>query len=121
MKTITIAFFFVSVFFAAPVVAQGYQLKFKIINNTGDDLFGVFVSDTETDDWGEDIIPYDIFESGTMVNVTIPINDQTLCEYDIRIEENSDDSVVFEGLDFCDLSVLTLTKGRNGVIYYTVE
>ena len=103
------------------MVAQDYELRFDIVNKTGADLFGVFVTDTQTNDWGDDIIPYDIFKNGMVVNIIIPIDDQTLCEYDIRIEEDSETAIEFEGLDFCDLQVLTLSKGRNGVIYYTVE
>ena len=63
---------------------------------------GVFAS--------EDILPDDIFEAGTTLTVTIPINKQTICEQDIKItfSENDDNPLIFENIDFCTLDKMIL-------------
>ncbi|SRX54928.1 hypothetical protein [Aequorivita sp. CIP111184] len=121
MKKITFLFFFISSFFATSMFAQNYELRFDIVNHTGLSLYGIYVTDTNTNNWGDDIIPYDRFEDNTMVNVSIPIDNQTLCAYDIRIADDAQNSVEFTNVDFCELQVLTLLMDENGNLYYIVE
>ncbi|MCZ4319347.1 hypothetical protein O4H26_10115 [Aequorivita viscosa] len=121
MKKFAFLFLFVSTFFASSMVAQNYELRFDIVNHTGIDLYGVYVTDTDQNNWGDDIIPDAMFENNTMVNVSIPIDNQTLCAYDIRITDEDDNSVEFTDVDFCELQTLTLLMDNAGNLYYTVE
>lgn len=121
MKKFTLAFFFFSMFFATPIVAQDYELRFDIVNKTEINLYGIYVTDVNTGGWGNDIIPNDMFEHDTVVTVSIDVDNNTLCEYDIRITDDSEDSVEFSDVDFCELETLTLLMDNNGDLYYTVE
>lgn len=121
MKKITILFLLVAVFFTASMNAQNYELKFDVVNHTGLSLYGVYITDTNQNNWGDDIIPYDRFETDTMVNVSIPIDDETLCNYDVRITDDEGNSVDFSDVDFCILQTLTLLMDSEGNLYYTVE
>jgi hypothetical protein len=107
--------------YAASLFAQNLQLHFDIVNATGIDLYGVYVSESAVDEWGDDIIPYATFDDGTTVTVSIPVDDETLCVYDIKVTDTEDNSVVFPEIDFCDVNILTFFAGSDGGIYYRTE
>ena len=86
-----IKFFLLSLLFSVSAFAQKDYLTFYIENNTTTDLYGIYVTGTDSDSWGEDILPDDIFEAGTTLTVTIPINKSTLCEQDIQITFSEND------------------------------
>lgn len=62
-----------------------------------------------------------LLENETVVTVSIPIDDETFCAYDIRITDDEGNAVEFTGVDFCELEVLTLLMNSNGDLYYTLE
>lgn len=114
--------FFTSILFSISAFSQKDQLTFYIENKTATDLYGIYVTGIDDDSWGEDILPDDIFEAGTTLTVTIPINKQTICEQDIKItfSENDDNPLIFENIDFCTLDKLILTQ-KGKTIYYTLD
>ena len=117
-----IKFFLLSLLFSISAFSQKDYLTFYIENNTTTDLYGIYVTGTDSDSWGEDILPDDIFEAGTTLTVTIPINKSTLCEQDIQItfSENDKNPLVFENIDFCSLDKMILTQ-KGKTIYYTLD
>jgi hypothetical protein len=102
--------------------AQKDYLTFYIENNTNTDLYGIYVTGNDSDSWGEDILPDDVFEAGTTLTVTIPINKSTICEQDIQItfSENDKNPLIFENIDFCTLDKMILTQ-KGKTIYYTLD
>lgn len=112
---------FVSLFFVTALSAQYGELKFAIVNNSGIDLYGVFLSESLDDNWGEDIIPGDVFDNESIVEVAIPINDETLCVYDIKITDHVGEGVIFPEIDFCEVSMITFFVGDDGEVYYKTE
>ncbi|MFM7091218.1 MAG: hypothetical protein ACKOZZ_10475 [Bacteroidota bacterium] len=114
--------FFTSILFSISAFSQKDQLTFYIENKTATDLYGIYVTGIDNDSWGEDILPDDIFEAGTTLTVTIPINKQTICEQDIKItfSENDDNPLIFENIDFCTLDKMILTQ-KGKTIYYTLD
>jgi hypothetical protein len=121
MKTKTLALLFLGWSYVIPLFAQNLQLHFDIVNDTGLDLYGVYVSESAVNEWGDDIIPYDTFSNGSTVTVSIPVDDETLCVYDIKVTDTEDNSVVFSEIDFCDVSALTFFAGSDGEIYYRTK
>jgi len=111
-----------SLLFSISAFSQKDQLTFYIENKTATDLYGIYVTGIDNDSWGEDILPDDIFEAGTTLTVTIPINKQTICEQDIKItfSENDDNPLIFENIDFCTLDKMILTQ-KGKTIYYTLD
>ncbi len=104
------------------LISQKNQLTFYVENRTASDLYGIFVSDITEDSWGEDILPDNIFESGTILTITIPITKSTICEQDIKLtfSEDDDNPLIFENIDFCSLEKLILTQ-KNNKIYYELQ
>ncbi|WP_452224762.1 hypothetical protein [Lacinutrix chionoecetis] len=121
MKTKTFILTFVSLFFLTGMFAQDLHLKFKIVNNSGVTLNGVYVSETVKEEWGEDIIPENYFPNNSTVEVSIPITDKTLCIYDIKITDRDDEGRVFPEIDFCEVSMITFFTGEDGDVYYKTE
>lgn len=121
MKIKSLLCFFITCLVITSSFAQDYVLKFEITNDTGIDLFGVYVTPSAVDNWGEDIIPGDTFDADTTVTVTIPVNSETLCVYDIKVTDYADEGVVFSEIDFCELSKLVFYQGTDGQIYYSKQ
>ena len=98
------------------------ELTFEIENNTKTSMYGVFVNGSKEKAWGEDILPEDTFEEGTVVTVTIPILGGTTCKQDIMItfSEDDDNPLIFTKIDFCRLTKMILTESK-GKIFYTLE
>lgn len=117
-----IKFFLLSLLFSVSAIAQKDYLTFYIENNTTTDFYGIYVTSNDSDSWGEDILPDEVFEAGTTLTVTIPINKSTLCEQDIQItfSENDKNPLVFENIDFCSLDKMILTQ-KGKTIYYTLD
>ncbi|NBU35674.1 MAG: hypothetical protein EBS35_03750 [Bacteroidetes bacterium] len=111
-----------SLLFSVSAFAQKDYLTFYIENKTTTDLYGIYVTGTDNDSWGEDILPDEIFEAGTILTVTIPINKATVCEQDIKITFSEDDKnpLIFENIDFCTLDKMILTQ-KGKTIYYTLD
>jgi hypothetical protein len=109
-------------FSVSAAFAQKDYLTFYIENNTTTDFYGIYVTSNDSDSWGEDILPDEVFEAGTTLTVTVPINKSTLCEQDIQItfSENDKNPLVFENIDFCSLDKMILTQ-KGKTIYYTLD
>ena len=99
MKTTTLSLLFVSLFFVAALTAQNPELKFTIVNKSGIDLYQVFLSESLNDKWGKDIIPGDFFANASSVNVAIPVDNNTLCMYDIKLTDEYGEGVIFTKID----------------------
>ncbi len=60
-KTLFVFAMFVALMISSSLKAQTF-LDFTLVNNTGEDLYGVYVSETVNESWGSDIIPTDILK-----------------------------------------------------------
>ena len=115
----------VTLVFAATTWTQAQTvLDFKLVNNTGEDFYAVYLTDTGTQDWGEDILPQDIVRDGAIVDITFEyVDDETLCEWDLRLthDESEEDYIYINEIDLCEVSVLTLYIDEDGDYAFKVE
>ncbi len=115
----------VALVFAATTWTQAQTvLDFKLVNNTGKDFYAVYLTETTTQDWGEDILPEDIVKDGATVEITFEyVDDETLCEWDLRLthDESEEDYIYINEIDLCEVSVLTLYIDEDGEYAFTVE
>ena len=115
----------VALIFAATTWTQAQTvLDFKLVNNTGEDFYGVYLTETTTDNWGEDILPQDIVEDGAVVSVTFEyVDDETLCIWDLRLthDESEEEWIYIEEIDLCEVSVLTLYIDEDGDYAFITE
>ena len=115
LKTFLIAMLFVN----ASVFAQ--ELTFNMTNSTGVDLLYIQVSDSDTESWGEDIIPGDVFLDGDTFEVTLPVDEDTICLHDLKVTDFEENYVVLEGVDLCEISDITLVYDEDGVLNWQLE
>lgn len=81
----------VALVFAATTWTQAQTvLDFKLVNNTGYTFYGVYLTDTDTEDWGEDILPEAMVEDGDTIDITFDyIDDETICTWDLKLTEDA--------------------------------
>jgi hypothetical protein len=114
----------VTLVFAATTWSQAQTiLDFKLVNNTGEDFYAVYLTETTTKNWGEDILPEDIVKDGDTIEITFEyIDDETLCSWDLRLthDESEEDYIYINEIDLCEVSVLTLYI-EDGEYVFKVE
>ncbi|MFZ9236861.1 MAG: hypothetical protein ACO22X_11640 [Algoriphagus sp.] len=115
----------VALVFAATTWTQAQTvLDFKLVNNTGEDFYAVYLTETTTTNWGEDILPEDIVEDGDTIAIKFEyVNDETLCIWDLRLthDESEEDYIYINEIDLCEVSVLTLYIDEDGDYAFKVE
>ena len=115
----------VALLFAATTWTQAQTiLDFKLVNDTGKDFYAVYLTDTDTQDWGEDILPEDIVKDGDTIDITFDyVGDETLCIWDLRLthDASEEDYIYINEIDLCEVSILTLYIDENGEYAYKVE
>ena len=104
MKTLVSAMF-VSVAVSAPAFAE--DLVFNLSNSSSLNLQELYVSASDTEAWGEDILGRDVLASGEAGDVTIA-DGRDVCGYDMRFV--MDNGSTIEGsADLCENSVFTIS------------
>ena len=115
----------VALVFAATTWTQAQTiLDFKLVNNTGEDFYAVYLTETTTTNWGEDILPQDIVRDGAIVDITFEyVDDETLCIWDLRLthDASEEDYIYINEIDLCEVSVLTLYIDEDGDYAFKVE
>jgi hypothetical protein len=102
--------------FFSPKNSSAQALTFDVINNTGVTLVDVFVTPAETNNWGNDILPNNLFENGSTVTVNIPADYGTTCMFDMKITDGAGGHITFTGIDACKL--ITLQINGDGTYSY---
>lgn len=107
-KFIFLASVFAALFLFHTGSSNSQALYFFVTNNTGVTLNNIYVTPSETTDWGSDILPSDLFEDQTSVRVDIPADYGTTCLFDMKITDLEGNAVIFTGMDACKLHTLII-------------
>lgn len=95
------------------LVAQGRNLDFELLNRTPYVVTHIFVSPSNSDTWGEDIMGKDVLGVGESVEIEFSRSERE-CRWDLKIVDEDEDEIVWTGLDLCTASHITLMY-ENGV------
>ncbi len=88
--------------------AVAEDLQFQLINQTGYNVTGFYVSHTGTNQWEENLMPQGyVLAPGYYVDVNIR-DGLLVCEYDIAIVFDSGDQINDYELDLCELGSYTV-------------
>jgi hypothetical protein len=96
--------------------SSAQALTYDVVNNTGVTLVDVFVTPSETNNWGNDILPNSLFENGATISVTIPADYGSTCMFDMKITDAAGGHITFTGIDACRL--ITLQINGDGTYQY---
>jgi hypothetical protein len=85
---------------------------FNVANNSSIVLTHVYVSPSDTADWGDDIMGRDVLNAGENVNVTFARFDGTTCLYDVQVIGQQGQSGVLYKIDLCSISNVSFSDGN---------
>jgi hypothetical protein len=90
---------------AAPAAFAGTQ-DFTLINQTGVDIYSLYISESSNDDWEEDVLGEDTLPDGDRVDISF--SGRSACLWDMMVTDDEDGNVTWEGIDLCKSSVVVL-------------
>lgn len=93
-------------------------LTYDVVNNTGFTLSDIYVSPAESQKWGNDILPYDVFENGKTIRITIPPEFGKTCFFDMKITDTEGGHITFTNIDACKMVKLQING--DGTFEYLV-
>ncbi|MBX7046245.1 MAG: hypothetical protein K1X86_10440 [Ignavibacteria bacterium] len=105
--------------FFSPKNSSAQALTFDVVNNTGVTLVDIFVTPAESNNWGNDILPNDLFDNGSTVTVNIPADYGQTCMFDMKITDGAGGHITFTGIDACKL--IKLQINGDGTFSYLAE
>jgi hypothetical protein len=97
--------------------SQRRNLDFKLINKTGLIIAELYLSTSDDDEWGEDVLGKDILKDAEEVDIEFSSR-ETKCIWDLKIVDEDEDEVEWTKINLCEASVITLKyeKGKPTAI-----
>jgi hypothetical protein len=86
---------------------QRRNLDFTLVNKTGLTIMEVYLSPTNDDEWGEDVMGKDVLANGEKVDITFS-SGETECNWDLKIVDEDKDDVEWTKLNLCTANEITL-------------
>lgn len=80
---------------------------FTLINKTGFEIYSVYVSPNNADEWGEDILGRDTLGTGESVDIEFSRKEKAKM-WDLRVEDKKGDFIEWEDFDLAKISKITL-------------
>ena len=88
--------------------AQAYNQGVKIFNDGRNDIHYVHITPIEWDDWGDDLLGYQVVEPGDEIRVDLALYDGA-CVYDVLITFDTPrglEDVMLWGVDLCESDMI---------------
>jgi hypothetical protein len=82
---------------------------FTLSNNSSVDLAYVYVSPSDTNSWGSDIMGTGLLPSGQAANVTFGAFDGATCSYDIKVVSTGGAEGYLYKVDLCSVSQVSFS------------
>lgn len=86
----------------------------EVVNNTGVDIYKLYSSQAQTDDWEEDVLREGILYDGESITINFKLFDESSLVWDFRIEDSDGNYINFYDIDFSDCD----TNGGKLVLEY---
>lgn len=92
---------------------------FTVVNKTGVEIYGLYVSPADQDEWGEDILGKDTLPAGESTDIEFDAEEKT-AKWDLRVLDKEGNSIDWSDLDLTEISKVTLHY-ENGKATAKVE
>ena len=109
MKKLMLTGFFL--FLGVFAVSAQNQPTVRIVNNTGHQIYFIFISPSDNETWGEDLLGEDILENGQTFTYQLPQPLNRVNVYDIRLEDEDEDAY----------TKMKITMTNNARIVFTID
>lgn len=90
----------------APAPAGGAQ-DFKLVNKTGVVISSLYVSPSDKDEWGEDILGKDVLGDGESADIKFK-RSETAAKWDLKIEDSNGETIEWTDLNLLEIEKITL-------------
>ncbi len=93
--------------------ARAGDQDFSLVNKTGYQIDNLYVSRHSSRNWGQEIMGRNaVLEDGDTYEVNFPRNAQA-CHYDLKVAYHDGTEAVWNDLDLCSISTVTLFYDRR--------
>lgn len=89
----------------APSLLAGTQ-DFVLVNHTGVEIYRLYISETTTDEWEEDVLGDNTLPDGERMDITF--EGRSACMWDVRVEDEEGSAQEWNSLNLCEVSVVVL-------------
>jgi hypothetical protein len=110
MKKLIFAIAVVLCFTALNNTLNAQTQNFSITNNTGMILIDVFISESDAENWGSDVIPKDMILDGETFDFTFTDVSPEKCSWDIMFTADDGVKYYMRHVDLCSITTITLSK-----------
>ncbi|HEX2786894.1 MAG TPA: hypothetical protein VHP32_03245 [Ignavibacteria bacterium] len=110
MKKSLLYLFLLGALFILNSSVQAQNQNFSMTNNTGMTLIDVFISPSDSDSWGPDVIPKDMILDGETFDFTFTDVSAEQCMWDIMFTADDGVKYYMKGVNLCEITTITLTK-----------
>ncbi len=93
------------------VSAQGAQ-DFVVVNRTGVEIYALYITPHNADEWGEDILGADTLLAGEELLITFSRKERAKL-WDLRVEDEDGNFIEWDRLNLLEISKVTLYY-KNG-------
>ena len=90
---------------AAGSALAGTQ-DFTLVNQTGVEIYRLYISETTNQDWEEDVLGDQVLPDGSRID--IDFHGRNACLWDMMVTDDEDNSVEWTGINLCESSVVVL-------------
>ena len=105
--SLIVAFSVLALVLTATAVARTGDQDFTLHNETGVEIYELYVSPTSADDWEEDVLGVETLPSGDSVKITF--NDrEKRGKWDLKVVDSKGNSIEWEALNLIEISDVTL-------------
>lgn len=80
---------------------------FTLVNNTGVDINNLYISPSNQDEWGDDVLGQDQLADGQSANIKFA-HDAEDCVWDFMVKDEKGTGVQWTDIDLCKYSTITL-------------
>lgn len=99
----TLALFFAALL-SGPALA-GTQ-DFMLVNQTGVEIYSLYLSETTNDDWEEDVLGDRVLPHGSRLDINF--HGRNACMWDMLITDSDDNEIEWTAINLCEASVVVL-------------
>lgn len=94
----------IGIFIVGNSEKETLSFNLSVVNDTGIDIYALYASQPEVDDWEEDILADEVLCDGDTIDVEFTVTEDTL-DWDFAIEDIEGNIIEFYGLSFEDCSI----------------
>jgi len=79
---------------------------FTLVNQTGVEIYRLFISETGNDNWEEDMLGENVLPDGARLDISF--SGHSACLWDMMVTDEDDTSVTWQAINLCGSSVVVL-------------